>query len=156
MNLHRHGNRSNCSGPSSVALNRIECSLPQRFVGRQSEIVVGSQVDHFSSVKNRDRFLLALEHAQLRRHAFGPQLAQLIGDILRRILLRRLCSSFGHYTAPVARKYWGEAILLHAEAWSKPPRRHPGLMATAVQNRVFEAQPAALPECALSWRVFPE
>jgi hypothetical protein len=29
---------------------------------------------------------------------------------------------------------WGEAILLHAEAWSKPPRRHARLMAAAVHK----------------------
>src|SRR5580704_19244141 len=149
MNLHCPGNRAHRAGPGSVSFHRSEGSLPQGFVCRQSEIVVGSQVDHFSSVKNRDRLLFALEHAQLRRHAFGPQLAQLIGNVLRRILLRRLCCSFGHYMAPVARMYWGETILLHAEAWSKP-RRHAGLMATAVQNRIFETQPAARPECALS------
>jgi len=36
--------------------------------------------------------------------------------------------------APVARMYWGETILLHAEAWSKPTRRHAGIRVSWLQQ----------------------
>src|SRR5208282_5622000 len=91
---------SNSAGASSIALHRVKSSFPQSLVRRQSQIIVRSQVNHFPPIKNTNRLLLALQHAKLRRHSLRPQLIQLFRNILRRILLRSLCSRVTHNSPP--------------------------------------------------------
>ena len=63
MQFHGASNRANGPRTRAVSLHRVQRGFAQRLVRGQPQVVVRSEVDHFSPVKNAHRLLLALEHA---------------------------------------------------------------------------------------------
>src|SRR6267378_883492 len=119
VQFHRAGNRSNCPGARAVPLHRVQRGLAQRLVGGQSQIVIRSEVDHFPPVENAYGFLLAFEHAQLRRHAFFAHLFQLVGEVLQGILFRCKRCGIRHDCAPNVDSAGESTILCQLVAVSK-------------------------------------
>ena len=96
MQLHRPRDGAHGARSCPILPHCLERRLAQRLVRRQAEVIVRCQVDDLFSVKRAYGLLLAFEDSQLRRHPLGPQLVELLGYVLERVLFRGLRGSFGH------------------------------------------------------------
>src|SRR5262249_32002728 len=56
--------------------------------------------------------ILAIQNTQLGRYTLGTQFVQLVGDVLRRVLLGRHCGGLGHCILLRSFVLGGEGILL--------------------------------------------
>ena len=101
VDLHGAGDGADGSGADAVFFGRLDGGFAELGVGRQTEIVVGGEIDDLLAVVVADGRLHVVEDAELEVGALLLQVIELRGEVLE---LRALRERGGHEDGLAMRK----------------------------------------------------